>query len=190
GPILFFSILTILGLIWDGYNPILIGMSEIGAVDSPFKDIMNYFGFSLLGIFIVLYSIGFKIYFKKTIQLTFTFILLITGGIFMFLVGFFPCDPQCVDVTITGKLHSFTSTIPALLIPSAAMLSTYPISKIWGGKWGYASFFLGVFSLAFGPLMFMEILTNYTGLLQRLGIGLSLIWIFTVSIKIYKEGFK
>ncbi|MHA2128252.1 MAG: DUF998 domain-containing protein [Promethearchaeota archaeon] len=84
GPILFFSILTILGLIWDGYNPILVGMSEIGAVDSPFKDIMNYFGFSLLGIFIVLYSIGFKIYFKKTIQLTFTFILLIIGGIFMF----------------------------------------------------------------------------------------------------------
>ncbi|MHA2128253.1 MAG: hypothetical protein ACW99E_23400 [Promethearchaeota archaeon] len=44
--------------------------------------------------------------------------------------------------------------------------------------------------MAFGPLMFMEILTNYTGLLQRLGIGLSLIWIFTVSFKIYKEGFK
>jgi len=40
-PILFFTILTILGLIWSGYNPVSTGMSEVGAVDSPFKDIMN-----------------------------------------------------------------------------------------------------------------------------------------------------
>lgn len=50
GPIFFFTLLTILGLIWNGYNPISTGMSEIGAIDSPFKNLMNYLGFSLLGI--------------------------------------------------------------------------------------------------------------------------------------------
>ena len=59
GPILYFLLLTILGLMWQDYNPITTGMSEIGAVDSPFKNIINYFGFSLLGIFIILFSIGF-----------------------------------------------------------------------------------------------------------------------------------
>jgi hypothetical membrane protein len=53
GPVLFFTLLTILGLMWNGYNPMTTGMSEIGAVDSPFKDIMNYLGFSLFGIFFI-----------------------------------------------------------------------------------------------------------------------------------------
>ena len=53
GPVLFFTLLTILGLMWSGYNPVTTGMSEIGAVDSPFKDIMNYLGFSLFGIFFI-----------------------------------------------------------------------------------------------------------------------------------------
>ncbi|MFW9821157.1 MAG: DUF998 domain-containing protein [Candidatus Thorarchaeota archaeon] len=187
GPILFFTLLTILGLMWNSYNPISTGMSEIGAVDSPFKNIMNYFGFSLLGFFIGIFSIGFKIYFKKNLQLTIAFILLIIGGIFMFLVGFFPCDPQCIDVSITGKIHSLTSTIPAILIPAAAMLSAYPISRFWGNKWGYMSLFLGVLSLASGPIMFIEVLTSYSGLIQRLGFALSLLWIFIISLKIYRE---
>ncbi|MFX1324751.1 MAG: DUF998 domain-containing protein [Promethearchaeota archaeon] len=187
GPVLFFTLLSILGLVWMGYNPISTGMSEIGAVDSPFKNIMNIFGFSLLGVFIVIFSTGFKIFFRKNLQMAFTFILLLIGGIFMFLVGFFPCDPQCIDVTLTGRLHSFTATIPAISIPLAAMVSAYPISKNWNKNWGYLSFILGILSIAAGPLMFLEVMDNFTGLIQRLGIAISLLWIFIVSIKIYKE---
>ncbi|MFX1425346.1 MAG: hypothetical protein ACFFBE_02760 [Promethearchaeota archaeon] len=65
GPILFFAVLTTLGIMWEGYDPISTGMSEIGAVDSPFKVMMNYLGFSLLGIFIIIFSIGFKVFSKK-----------------------------------------------------------------------------------------------------------------------------
>ena len=109
------------------------------------------------------------------------------GGIFMFLVGFFPCDPQCIDVTLTGRLHSFTATVPAISIPLAAMVSAYPISKNWNKNWGYLSFILGILSIAAGPLMFLEVMDNFTGLIQRLGTGISLLWIFILSIKIYKE---
>ncbi|MFX1503857.1 MAG: DUF998 domain-containing protein [Promethearchaeota archaeon] len=187
GPLFFFTLLTILGLMWNGYNPISTGMSEIGAVDSPFKDIMNYLGFSLLGVFIIIFSIDFTIYFKKSLQLIITFILLIIGGIFMVSVGFFPCDPQCIDVTQTGKFHSIISTVPAILIPIAIIVSAYPISKIWGKNWGYTSFLLGILSITSGPIMFIEYLNNYTGLIQRLGTGFSQIWIFIVSLKIFKE---
>ncbi|MFX0026371.1 MAG: hypothetical protein ACFE8M_08135 [Candidatus Hermodarchaeota archaeon] len=57
---LFFTLLTILGLLWNGYNPISTRMSEIGAIDSPFQNIMNYLELSLLRIPIVIFSIGFK----------------------------------------------------------------------------------------------------------------------------------
>jgi hypothetical protein len=190
GPIFFFTLLTILGFMWNDYNPIATGMSEIGANDSPFKDIMNYLGFSLLGIFIVIFSIGFKAFFKRNLQITIVLILLLIGGIFMFSVGFLPCDPQCIDVTYIGELHSITSIISAILIPIAAMVSAYPISKIWGKTWGSASFFLGALSIASGPIMFIEGFASFSGLIQRLGIGLSLFWIFIVSLKIYMEGFK
>ena len=187
GPIFYFVLLTILGIMWNGYNPISTGMSEIGAIDSPFKNIMNYFGFSLLGLSIVAFSFGFKSYFKNNLQLKIAFILLLLGGIFMFLVGFFPCDSMCIDVSLTGKLHSITSTIPALLIPLAAMFSAYPITKMWGKKWGYISFYLGILSMASGPIMFVESLDFFSGLIQRFGIGFSLLWIMLISFKIHKE---
>jgi len=187
GPIFYFVLLTILGIIWNGYNPISTGMSEIGAIDSPFKNIINYFGFSLLGLTIISFSFGFKSYFKNNFQLKIAFILLLLGGIFMFIVGFFPCDSMCIDVSLTGKLHSITSTIPALLIPLAAMFSAYPITKRWGKKWGYISFYLGILSMASGPIMFIESLDLFSGLIQRLGIGFSLLWIMLISFKIHKE---
>ncbi|MFX0009181.1 MAG: DUF998 domain-containing protein [Candidatus Hermodarchaeota archaeon] len=187
GPIFFFILLTILGILWSGYDPISTGMSEIGAVDSPFKDIMNYLGFSLLGLFIIAFSVGYKIYFKSNLIMTITCIILFLGGTFLFLVGFLPCDAQCVDVTLTGELHSLASMISAILISVAVIFSAQPISIKWGKKWGYISFFLGILSLASGPIMFIEYLDNYSGLIQRLGIGLSLLWVLIASIKISLE---
>jgi len=99
----------------------------------------------------------------------------------MFLVGFFPCDSMCIDVSVTGKLHSITSTIPAILIPLAAMITAYPITKKWGKKWGYLSFYFGVLSMASGPIMFIEYLDSFSGLIQRMGIGFSLLWIMMFS---------
>lgn len=103
----------------------------------------------------------------------------------MFLVGFLPCDSMCIDITIVGRLHSITSTVSAILIPIAIMVFAYPLLKIYGKNWGYFSFYIELASILAGPLMFIEVLSNYTGLIQRIGIGLSLLWIFLVSIKIY-----
>jgi hypothetical protein len=62
-----------------------------------------------------------------------------------------------------------------------------PITKRWDKKWGYVSFCLGILSLTSGPVMFIKILDNFVGLVQRLGIGFSLLWIFLVSLKIYNN---
>ena len=75
GPIFYFVLLTILGLLWEGYDPISTGMSEIGALDSPFRHIMNYLGFSLLGITIVLFSFGLRSYFGKGLLMRIAHIL-------------------------------------------------------------------------------------------------------------------
>ncbi|MDP3980558.1 MAG: DUF998 domain-containing protein [Chlamydiota bacterium] len=182
GPIIYFTLLSVLGLLWEGYDPISTGMSEIGAVDSPYRNVMNYFGFSLLGLWILAFSFGFKAYFNKHLSINIAFILLLTGGTSMFLVGFFPCDAQCIDVTIVGHLHSISSTVPAIMMPVAAMVSADFISRVWGKLWGYISFYLGLLSMASGPMMFIARFNSFSGLIQRLGMGFSLFWMVLISL--------
>ena len=108
GPVFYFLILSVLGYLWAGHNPVFQSMSEIGSVVSPYKDIMNYFGFSLLGIFMVLFGFGSLNEFGKGTLQYLVFSLILIAGISMFIVGFFPCDAGCIDVTQTGKWHSIT----------------------------------------------------------------------------------
>ncbi len=183
GPIFYFLLLTILGLFWSGYNPAFQSMSEIGSVVSPYKDLMNYLGFSLLGVFISIFSIGILKEFGKGLLQYLAFSLILTAGVFMFAVGFFPCDAGCIDVTQTGTLHSFTSTVPSITLPLAAMFMATVFVKRLGKRWGHISFWLGVSSISSGPIMFIPAFAHYLGLVQRIGIGFSLIWMILVSGK-------
>jgi len=183
GPLFYFFILTILGHLWSGYNPTLQSMSEIGSVGSPYKDVMNYLGFSLLGVFMTLFSIGLLREFGKGILQYLAFFMVLIAGLFMFMVGFFPCDVACIDITQTGKIHSLTSTVPAITLPLVAMLVTTVLTKKWGKRWGYFSFWLGVLAMSSGPIMFIPTIAPYLGLVQRMGMGISLLWMAVISIK-------
>ena len=198
-PIVFFVLLCLLGFLWSssGYNAINTGMSELGAVDSPYRNFMNFFGFSFLGVSISTYGFGllifsnkFKLSTKNRSYQTFLLIssiLTIIAGIFLFIVGFLPCDSNCIDVTTTGKLHSFVSTIPAILMPIAAMLSANALYNLVNKKVGQLSFYLGLASLSSGPLMFLPGSESFTGLIQRLGLGLSLVWMISSQMIKYKK---
>ena len=187
GPVFYLLLLITLGSIWAGYNPIIQSMSEIGGVSSPYKDIMNYLGFSLLGIFIVLFSIGLRREFGGGVLGNISFFFLLIAGASMVAVGFYPCDAGCIDVTQTGKMHSILSTPPSITLPLAAIAMANVFTRRWGKKWGYISFWLGVFSMISGPVMFLPFVASYLGLVQRIGIGLSLGWMFVVSMKLLKN---
>lgn len=186
-PIFYFGLFTVLGFLLKGYNPISTGMSELGAVDSPFRFFANILGFSFMGVTIMLFACAFFDRFRKNLHLKGVALLAFISGFFLFLVGFLPCDAGCVDVTLTGRLHSFTSTVPAILLPLAAIFSSYSLSKIWGNTVGSLSFFLGVASLLSGPAMFLSGSESYVGLIQRSGMGFSLIWIILVSFQVLQE---
>lgn len=187
GPVFYFLLLAILGILWSGYNPILQSMSEIGSVTSPYKDIMNYLGFSLLGISISFFGVGLLKEFGRDVLQCLIFFLVLVAGVFMFAVGFFPCDAGCIDITQTGRWHSITSTVPSITLPLAAILIATIITKKWGKGWGHVSFWLGILSLASGPIMFIPQIEPYLGIVQRVGIGLSLLWMVLISFKVIKN---
>ena len=185
GPLVYFLLLTTLGFLWEGYSPLRDSMSELGAVDSPYKTMMNVLGFMGLGLSILLFALAYHRQMEKSWLVKLTMLFLTIAGVFMIVVGFFPCDSGCVDVTATGKLHSLTSIPQSIALPLAAISSAFAFGRDrrFGQKWQLASFWIGVASLATGPLMSFSFSQPIVGLVQRLGIGLSLLWMLIVATK-------
>jgi len=186
GPIIYTIVLTALGMMWPSYDPVSQYMSELGAVDAPHAIIMNTFGFSLLGIFFILFGFGLYLGLRKHAVTTISIILIVVAGISMFAVGFFPCDPGCNNVTPTGIAHSLTATIPAIVMPIGILLSAYSLRKDhnWQGHWWLLSLVFGVTSVLLSPLGMVPMLNSVRGLVQRIGIGIPLLWMEIMSIKL------
>jgi hypothetical protein len=91
----------------------------------------------------------------------------------MVVVGFFPCDPGCVDITGTSRLHSVFSMPGAIGLPAAAMLSAlvFRSDGRFSVAWQVVSFWLGLAALVSGPLIAAEVLQGANGLLQRVACG-------------------
>jgi hypothetical protein len=106
----------------------------------------------------------------------------------MVVVGFFPCDAGCVDVTATGRLHSLFSLPGAIGLPAAAMVSA-PVFRRdgrFGTAWQVGSFWLGLATLISGPLIAAELVGGVNGLVQRAAMWMPLGWMLAVSIRLYR----
>lgn len=110
GPLAYMTLVAALGLMVDGYNPVRDSMSELGAVDAPYRQVMNIGGFMGVGAAMLGFAAGYHLQLRPSRPKPAVTVLLAVAGGFMITVGFFPCDPGCVDVTATGRLHSLTST--------------------------------------------------------------------------------
>jgi hypothetical protein len=112
--------------------------------------------------------------------------LLVVAGVGMVVVGFFPCDAGCVDVTPTGRLHSLFSMPGAIGLPLAAMVSALVFRRDgrFSTAWQVISFWLGLVGLASGPVIAAELVGGVNGLLQRAAMWPSLLWMLAVSLKL------
>lgn len=187
-PIYYFVLVGILGKMWSAYNPIAQYVSVLGDIGSPFKNIMNVFGFMGLGVMILIFSLGFYLSFKKNLFMKIAQACLAIAGIFLIAIGFFPCDSQCISVTDTGKLHSIISIAP-ISFPFAAIFFALGIPKYqgWNKGWKALSIISGFGAITAGSLLLTAYLHPYAGFVQRIGIGLCLLWMFCVSTKILKD---
>src|SRR3989338_9047970 len=91
GPAIFFLTIYILfPLMYPGYNIENQTVSELGFVKSPIQTLANTFGFSLFGIFIMLFAWG--LFRSKELNLIgkIASIFIFVTGVLMYLVGVFP----------------------------------------------------------------------------------------------------
>ena len=176
----------ILGVLWDGYDPIRDTQSELGAVDSPFRHAMNFGGFFVLGVAILAFAAIYALALPRTFVRSVVVLLLLVGGVGMAAVAFFPCDAGCVDVTSVGRTHSVLSAPGAIGLPGAALLSAplFRTTTLFGVRWQFVSFWIGLLSLASGPVISLELFEGGLGLLQRVAMWPPLLWMSAVSWRI------
>lgn len=186
GPLLFIALVTVLGALWDGYDPIRDTQSELGAVDSPYRSLMNVAGFMGIGVSILCFAVAYHLTLRPSVPGFVATGLLAVAGAGMVAVGFFSCDAGCVDVTSTSRMHSILSMPGAIGLPLDSMLSAsaFRSDGRLGRGWQIVSFWLGLAVLAVGPLVATEAFAGMDGLLQRVGMWTSLLWMTAVSLEL------
>ena len=188
-PLLFTIQLIIIGYYHPNYNHIIQYMSELGAVNAPYANIKNT-GLSIIGILIIFFSFGMYIELndKKTKATILGSSLVFISGVSFLLLGFFPCDPDCINFTTIGTIHGYlaiTAQFPLIIAPYF-LLSNLKLNKKWHDLYYYSiiSIILGVTSFAIYKSYFFE---GYVGLLQRISFGIPILWVEIIAIKIFKS---
>ena len=185
GPIYYIAVTTVLGLLWEGYDPIRQTQSELGSVGAPHAAVMNVAAFMALGVVILAFAIAYATSVRGCMWTWLAVAALAFAGTGMVLVGFFPCDPGCVDVTPAGELHGTFSMPGAIGLPVAAMLSgpAFRRDGRFGPRWQVASFAIGALALASGPVIQAQLLPDVAGLLQRVAMWTPTAWMSLVSLR-------
>ena len=149
---------------------------------------MNLAGFMGLGVCILAFAAAYWLLLASSWAKVLATGLLAIAGLGMVVVGFFPCDAGCVDVTATGRLHSVFSMPGAIGLPAAAMVSALVFRRDGrlGTAWQLVSFWLGLAALVSGPLIAAELVGGVDGLVQRAAMWAPLVWMVAVSIRLYR----
>lgn len=185
GPVWYIALTSLLGLRWPGYDPVRQTQSELGSVGAPDAAIMNFAGFSLLGVVLLVFAVVYRTSIPGGAGTWLATISIVLAGLGMVIVGFFPCDPGCIDVTATGRLHATFSMPGAIGLPLAMMISAGVFRRDgrFGRGWQVASFVVGVLALLTGPVIAAGLFDEVDGVLQRMAMWPPLLWTAAVALR-------
>jgi len=160
-------------------------MSELGAVDAPYAMITNTLGFPLLGLFMIAFAIGLDHGIERNKASLVGPALIVLSGVSLIMTGIFRCDSGCVDVTWVGTTHSIFATIAAISFSIAPIfIAIRQWADIRWKRYTTFSWVIAIITLLLSMLYSLDIFELQLGLLQRLSMGLPLVWMEVVSIKL------
>jgi hypothetical membrane protein len=187
-PLMLAILVLVLGQITPGYNPFTDTVSQLGTHDKPYSTLMNTgliaYGLCIGGAIYGLYRILYHI--PRTKILTLLLSIYSLGIIFL---GIFPDSPSYQNTSFyTDIVHNTFSAISylALLI---AMVFTTKIVQIEETLKPVASLGIAifVFNLPLPIIIVFDLFEPIGGLLQRLFIASSLLWLVFISLFLYKR---
>jgi len=181
-PILLFLAVIILGFLNPGYSHIIEGLSGLGAVGEPNAIIMNFVGFFIIGILIIIFSLGLHKGINQGEESRTGMILLILCGIFWMFVGFFPIG---IAESLSSRMHGLVALASFLFGGIGIVIISRKFKKdsYWKKYSTYTliSGLITIFSIFAGRLSILG------GLRQRIFLIVFFLWIEITSIKLLKS---
>ena len=197
-PILWFSLVIILGALEPGYSHMTKMMSILGGIEGIRGFIFNT-GISTVGVLIILFAIGLYREFGGKDKPKIGTTLLILGGIGLIFSGIFHCDLNCNNAMIerdfTGIMHMLFAFIAGMGLAISPFFIFGKLKKNPAWK-KYAKYTLvtGIIANIVGIIFWIMVATiripAIDGLIQRLGIIFIFIWIGVMSLKMLKLNMK
>lgn len=185
GPILFTVVVVTVGLLHPGYNHVTQYISELGASGTPNAIIMNTVGESLLGLLVIAFAFGLHQGIGEGKGSKIGPALVAVGGAGLVAVAIFPCDPGCVNVTITGVMHVASARVRIIATILAPLLISLRLKKdsLWQGYRLYSVATSIAGAIVYLLLLFV-LFKSWNGAVQRILLGVQLLWIEIMAIKL------
>ncbi|MEK6852594.1 MAG: DUF998 domain-containing protein [Nanoarchaeota archaeon] len=185
GPVIFFlTVYFLFALLYPGYDPTNQTISELGNASSPVKTLTNVFGFSLFGIFIILFAYG--VFRSKEIGVLgkIASVFFFLTGILMYLVGIFYSKSE---YSILTSLHIIVANYQFPILTIGLVLFAFDVSGHKKLRWLTPIILpLGIITLVLAYyFLFTHDLPN-RGIWQRAAIGIPYIIMMIISISLYK----
>lgn len=187
GPILYTTVVIILGFLWPGYNHVSQLQSELGATGAPNAIIMNVFGFLLLGILLIAFALGLYRNLNKEKGTMIGSALIVVTGVSLVAVAFFPCDPGCVNISFTGMMHGVfaTSSAVSMVLATIILAQQFNDDNRWKNYWLY-TLATGIMTSIFGLSLLFIVIEGWMGAIQRISMGIPLFWMEVISIRLLR----
>jgi len=185
-PILFTSVVLILGFIQPEYNHVTQYMSEFGAVDAPYALIMNTVGVPLLGLLIIAFAFALDRGVNNGKGSKIGPLLIGISGVSFVLCGIFRCDPDCIPISTVGIIHGYMCFIAQFALIFAPFFMFHRLAR--DDRWrNYHIYSLVIAVIA----LFMAIVYKFhgsddlVGIFQRISFGVPLLWVEIMAIKLF-----
>ena len=185
-PIVYFIAVAVGGFLDPSYSHIGKTVSELVEVGAPNRDLLNIM-LLVYNVLIIPFAVGLYFGLKKGLSRSLVLIALVLTGILgTFVTVFFPLDAAGKSVTFTGMMHL---VVVGLVVPCTFvfMLGFWNSARkdIRWGKLALFSIAVFVVTLVSGVATAAFVNSDFRGLLERITIGSTLVWIEVLAIKLY-----
>lgn len=185
-PVLREAVIYGLGAATPGYSAARDFLSELGALEAPYRIPMNILGIGLIGIMMVSASLGLWAVARGSLGGRAAAVLVGISGVAFVFVASFPCDPGCSTTAMGPRMiiHLLAGFLAmGALVLAATAFGVSRIRQPVGSTLGWVSLTLGISgTAAYAVLALYAADLTHPGMVQRIVQGTGDLWLLLAGI--------
>lgn len=191
--VFFFVAAVVVGsMLYPGFSQIREPISALGAQDAPHAAILDFGGFLVRGIFVLIFAIGIAVNLRRSHQVVWIGSGLLTlYAVASIGAALLRCDPGCPvpENTHEGFLHLVTGLVAFSSIGLAPLALTPAFARCGRSKLAAYSAGSCILVLASFGAYAMFAVSPWAGLLERLATFFALSWLLVTAVSLMGDTF-